>query len=79
MQYQMSVLQITIVATDQRPVNEKTATTSVLITVDLDADPYFSMSVYRNTINESQSIQAVMTNIRATDNDLKVGRLFIVL
>lgn len=60
-------------ARDQRPVNEKTGTASVNVFIDFDDAPrYLDNLPYTANIQESQSINSPVAQMRGTDPDLKV-------
>lgn len=60
-------------ARDQRLVNEKTGTATVNVFIDLDDAPrYLDNLPYSANIQESQSINSPVAQMRGNDPDLKV-------
>lgn len=60
-------------ARDQRLVNEKTGTATVNVFIDFDDAPrYLDNLPYPANIQESQSINSPVAQMRGTDPDLKV-------
>ena len=64
--------QIFVSAVDQKPVNEKTATASVVISVDLDSTPTFTLPSYDRQIEQTYPQGGLIVQTMATDADLKV-------
>ncbi|XP_062579030.1 protocadherin Fat 3-like [Saccostrea cucullata] len=61
-----------VFARDQRPVNEKTGTATVNVVIDFDETPrYLDNLPYRANIIESQTIDSLVSQLRAQDPDLK--------
>lgn len=66
-------LQLFVFARDQRLVNEKTGTATVNVFIDFDDAPrYLDNLPYPANIQESQSINSPVAQMRGTDPDLKV-------
>ena len=66
-----------IIATDQVPINQKSAEASVSIRVTTGGDrpPVFDLPVYRTNIDENSGINSTVINTRAVDPDNNGGQI----
>jgi hypothetical protein len=67
-------VQLTVIATDNRLVNQKMATALVVVNIERDnADPRFSAPLYlANTLREDAGTGASVATVTASDADLRV-------
>ncbi|XP_041363172.1 uncharacterized protein LOC121378881 isoform X2 [Gigantopelta aegis] len=67
---------VIVSAVDQKPVNEKTSTTSVVINIDLDATPTFTLPSYNRQIEQTYPEGGLIVQTMAIDDDLKGNILY---